>query len=241
MRAALHDGSAIFSAKDSCTMTTSAQKKNSFGARDTFETGSGPAAIYRLSKLEDQGLARISELPVSMRLLLESLLRNCDGYEVTEDDVRNLASWNATSPAEIEIPFKPARVVLQDFTGVPCVVDLAAMRRAMQRLGGDTRKDQSAGAGRSGDRSFGASRSLRQRDALAFNVELEFQRNRERYEFLRWGQKAFDNFRVVPPNIGIVHQVNLEFLAKGVFLRPDDGWTQSPCPIRSSAPIATRR
>ena len=167
------------------TMTTSAQKKNSFGTRDTFETGSGSAAIYRVSKLEDQGLGAISELPVSMRLLLESLLRNCDGYEVTEDDVRNLAKWNATSPAEIEIPFKPARVVLQDFTGVPCVVDLAAMRSAMRRLGGDTRKinplvpvdlviDHSVQVDR-----FGSE------DALAFNVELEFQRNRERYEFLR--------------------------------------------------------
>ena len=210
-------------------MNSSAQKKDSFGTRDTFETGSGPAAIYRVSKLEEKGLGAISGLPVSLRLLLESLLRNCDGYEVTEDDVRNLASWNATSPAEIEIPFKPARVVLQDFTGVPCVVDLAAMRSAMRRLGGDTRKinplvpvdlviDHSVQVDR-----FGSD------DALAFNVELEFQRNRERYEFLRWGQKALDNFRVVPPNIGIVHQVNLEFLAKGVFLRPDgSGQTAVP-------------
>ncbi len=200
-------------------MAASAQSTNSFGARDTFETGSGPATIYRVSKLEEQGLGAISQLPVSLRLLLESLLRNCDGYEVTEDDVRNLAAWNAASPAEVEIPFKPARVVLQDFTGVPCVVDLAAMRSAMNRLGGNVKKinplvpvdlviDHSVQVDR-----FGSD------DALAYNVEMEFQRNRERYEFLRWGQKAFDNFRVVPPNIGIVHQVNLEFLAKGVFLR----------------------
>ena len=145
----------------------------------------------------------------------------CDGYEVTEDDVKNLAGWNAAAPAEVEIPFKPARVVLQDFTGVPCVVDLAAMRAAMQRLGGDPKRinplipvdlviDHSVQVDH-----FATSGSL------AFNVDLEFQRNRERYEFLRWGQKAFDNFRVVPPAVGIVHQVNLEYLAKGVFLRDD--------------------
>ncbi|HEX4000713.1 MAG TPA: aconitate hydratase AcnA [Pirellulales bacterium] len=204
-------------------MNASAGTNDSFGTRDLFDTGNGNAAIYRLSKLEEQGLGPISQLPVSLRILMESLLRNCDGYEVTEDDVRHLAGWKADSPAEIEIPFKPARVVLQDFTGVPCVVDLAAMRSAMRRLGGDTRKinplvpvdlviDHSVQVDR-----FGSD------DALAYNVELEFHRNRERYEFLRWGQKAFDNFRVVPPNIGIVHQVNLEFLAKGVFLRQGSG------------------
>ncbi|HEV3415963.1 MAG TPA: aconitase family protein, partial [Pirellulales bacterium] len=204
-------------------MSDSSRSKDPFGARDTFDTGSGRAAIYRLSKLEDAGLGRISALPFSIRMLLESLLRNCDGYEVTEEDVKNLSAWKAAAPAEIEIPFKPARVVLQDFTGVPCVVDLAAMRSAMQRLGGDPRRinplvpvdlviDHSVQVDR-----FGSD------DALDLNVELEFTRNRERYEFLRWGQKAFDNFRVVPPNIGIVHQVNLEFLAKCVFLRREDG------------------
>ena len=104
--------------------------QNPFDARDTFDTGSGKAAIYRLSKLEDAGLGKVSALPFSIRLLLESLLRNCDGYSITEDDVKNLAAWNAPAPAELEIPFKPARVVLQDFTGVPAVVDLAAMRGA---------------------------------------------------------------------------------------------------------------
>ncbi len=199
------------------------RKVDPFGARDSFETGSGSAAIYRLSKLEEAGLSRVSSLPFSIRLLLESLLRNCDGYEVTEEDVKNLAGWQAAAPAEVEIPFKPARVVLQDFTGVPCVVDLAAMRSAIRRLGGDPGRinplipvdlviDHSVQVDR-----FGSS------DALGINVDMEFTRNRERYEFLRWGQKAFDNFRVVPPNIGIVHQVNLEFLAKCVFLRPDDG------------------
>ncbi len=194
-----------------------------FGARDTFETGSGPAVIYRLSRLEQLGLGKISALPFSIRILLESLLRNCDDYSVRQEDVKNLAAWNAAAPAEVEIPFKAARVVLQDFTGVPCVVDLAAMRSAMQRLGGDPKKinplipvdlviDHSVQVD-----YFGTA------EALGQNVEQEFARNGERYEFLRWGQKAFDNFRVVPPNVGIVHQVNLEFLAKGVFLRTEHG------------------
>ncbi|MDA1053410.1 MAG: aconitate hydratase AcnA [Planctomycetota bacterium] len=195
---------------------------DSFGVRDTFESASGPVGIYRIQRLEDQGLGAVSRLPYSMRVLLEAVVRNCDGFVVTEDDVKNLASWNAAAPAKLEIPFKPARVVLQDFTGVPAVVDLAAMRSAMRRLGGDPTKinplipvdlviDHSVQVDSFGDTN-----------ALARNVEIEFQRNRERYEFLRWGQKAFDNFRVVPPNVGIVHQVNLEFLAKGVFVR-DDG------------------
>ncbi|MCC7086434.1 MAG: aconitate hydratase AcnA [Pirellulales bacterium] len=204
-------------------MATSTRTKDPFGAKTSFNTGSGKAVLYRLSKLEELGLGQISALPFSIRVLLESLLRNCDGYEVSERDVRNLASWNAEQPAETEIPFKPARVVLQDFTGVPCVVDLAAMRSAMKRLGGDPKKinpllpvdlviDHSVQVDH-----FGSA------DSLDLNVELEFHRNRERYEFLRWGQKAFDNFQVVPPNIGIVHQVNLEFLAKVAFLRKIDG------------------
>ncbi|MEZ6100190.1 MAG: aconitate hydratase AcnA [Pirellulaceae bacterium] len=190
-----------------------------FQTRDSFATGTGNATIYRISRLEDAGLGRISALPYSIRILLEAVLRTCDGYSVREEDVQNLAGWNAASPAKEEIPFKPARVVLQDFTGVPAVVDLAAMRAAMKRLGGDPRKinplipvdlviDHSVQVDRFGNR-----------DALEQNVELEFSRNRERYEFLRWGQQAFDNFRAIPPNVGIVHQVNLEYLAKGIFLR----------------------
>ncbi len=166
-------------------------------------------------------MGQIDRLPYSIRVLLESVLRNCDGATVTEEDVNSLATWNASSPAKVEIPYKPARVVLQDFTGVPAVVDLAAMRSAMSRLGGDPKKinplipvdlviDHSVQVDQFGSQS-----------ALALNVELEFKRNRERYEFLRWGQKSFDNFRVVPPNVGIVHQVNLEFLAKCVFVRED--------------------
>ena len=164
-------------------------------------------------------VADTSRLPYSIRTVLEALLRTCDEYEVTEADVRALATWNAAAPAEREIPFKPARVVLQDFTGVPCVVDLAAMRAAMKRLGGDPRKinplvpvdlviDHSVQVDH-----FGSARALEE------NVAIEFDRNAERYAFLRWGQQAFRNFRVVPPAIGIVHQVNLEYLAGCVFLR----------------------
>lgn len=196
-----------------------------FNTRDTFDSGSGEVGIYRLSRLQEQGIGDISQLPYSIRVLLESVLRNCDGYVVEQEDVRNLANWNAVDPGTKEIPFKPARVVLQDFTGVPAVVDLAAMRSAMERLGGDPKKinplipvdlviDHSVQVDR-----FGTE------DALIDNVALEFKRNKERYEFLRWGQKAFDNFRVVPPNVGIVHQVNLEFLAGGVFKREDQAGT----------------
>ncbi|MGD0654719.1 MAG: aconitate hydratase AcnA [Thermoguttaceae bacterium] len=192
-----------------------------FNARDTFHTGAGPAGIYRLTRLEDAGLMHLDALPYSIRVLLEAVLRNCDGYEISEADVKNLAFWNPMKPVKAEVPFKPARVLLQDFTGVPAVVDLAAMREAMHRLGGDPRKinplipidlviDHSVQVDR-----FGSP------DALAENVKFEFQRNRQRYEFLRWGQKAFQNFRVVPPAVGIVHQVNLEYLAKCVYLRED--------------------
>ena len=192
-----------------------------FKARDTFESGQGPLGYYRLGRLAELGLGDIDRLPFSIRILLEAVLRHCDGYVVTEENVRQLAAWNAASPAKVEIPFHVARVVMQDFTGVPAVVDLAAMRAAMKRLGGDPSKvnplipvdlviDHSVQVDHFGSAS-----------ALDENVSLEFQRNGERYAFLRWGQRAFDNFRVVPPNVGIVHQVNLEYLAKGVFIRQD--------------------
>jgi aconitate hydratase len=196
-------------------------------AQLTFAGADGPqsATYFRLGKLQEDGIAQVDRLPYSIRVLLESVLRNCDEFEVTRQDVLNLATWDAARPAQVEIPFKPSRVVLQDFTGVPAVVDLAAMRSAMQRLGGNPKKinplvpvdlviDHSVQVD-----FFGSDQSLQQ------NVELEFERNRQRYEFLRWGQEAFDNFRVVPPNVGIVHQVNLEFLAKGVFLREIGGET----------------
>src|ERR1700681_3364788 len=113
---------------------------DSFGARDRFETGQGKASLFRISKLESLGLTKIAQLPFSIRILLESALRNCDGFAVRDEDVKNLAGWNAAAVAQVEIPFNPARVLLQDFTGVPCVVDLAAMRAAMKRLGGDPKK-----------------------------------------------------------------------------------------------------
>ena len=202
-----------------------------FSARCSFDTGSGEATLYRLRALDDAGVTNTARLPYCLRTILEALLRTCDGYEVTEDDVRNLATWKAAKPAPVEVPFKPARVVLQDFTGVPCVVDLAAMRAAMQRLGGDANKinplvpvdlviDHSVQVD-----YFGTA------DALGKNVDIEFARNAERYAFLRWGQQAFENFRVVPPAIGIVHQVNLEFLAGGVFLRPDPAGENTPVAV----------
>lgn len=188
-----------------------------FGARDSFQAPQGSLGLYRLDRLEKAGIASVSKLPFSIRILLEAVLRNCDGFQVTQDDVVNLAKWNAAKPEELEVPFKPARVVLQDFTGVPAIVDLAAMRDGMKSLGGDPQKinplipvdlviDHSVQVD-----YFGTA------DALSKNVHVEFERNRERYEFLRWGQQAFANFRVVPPNTGIVHQVNLEYLAKVVF------------------------
>lgn len=198
-------------------------KMDSFGARGTFDTGSGKAVIYRLSKLAEKGVGHVNRLPFSIKILLENALRNLDGHQVNEQDVINLASWDPKTYDAVEIPFKPSRVILQDFTGVPCVVDLAALRSAMVRMGGDPAKinpivpvdlviDHSVQV------DYFASG-----DALLLNSELEFVRNRERYEFLHWGQKAFDNFKVVPPATGIVHQVNLEFLAKGVQVFEEDG------------------
>jgi aconitate hydratase len=194
--------------------------KNSFKTRDTLDTGSGKAYYYRLGKLQEDGLGDIDRLPFSIKVLLESVLRNENGYDVTDEDVRTLAAYDAKNPAEVELPFKPARVILQDFTGVPSVVDLAALRSAMQRLGGDPERiNPQIPVDLVIDHSF----QVDEYDsplALFRNAELEFERNRERYEFLRWGQQAFKNFSVVPPASGIVHQVNLEYLAKGVQTAP---------------------
>ncbi|MEZ4590007.1 MAG: aconitate hydratase AcnA [Chloroflexota bacterium] len=174
---------------------------------------------YQLEKLSQFG--DVSRLPFSIKVLLEALLRTCDGYEVNPEDVENLAKWNAKNPQKDELPFKPGRVILQDFTGVPAVVDLAAMRSAMARLGGDPKKinpivpvdlviDHSVQVDQFGSAA-----------ALFFNAEREFVRNRERYEFLKWGKEAFKNFSVVPPATGIVHQVNLEYLGKVVMTKPE--------------------
>jgi aconitate hydratase len=194
-----------------------------FGARAKLETRSGDVTIYSLDALEKAGVGSISTLPCSLRILLEAVLRNVDGFSVLEDHVNALATWNAADPGGQEIPFKCARVVLQDFTGVPAFVDFAAMRSAIHRLGGDPRRiNPQIPADLVIDHSvqvdhFGTG------DALALNAKLEFHRNRERYEFLRWGQSAFDNFRVVPPATGIIHQVNLEHLAKVVLRRNVNG------------------
>jgi aconitate hydratase len=174
------------------------------------------AKLYSLPALEEAGIAKISRLPVSIRIVLESVLRNCDGNKISEKDVTALARWNARDPAADEIPFIVARIVLQDFTGVPLLVDLAAMRDAVATLGKDPKLIEplvpvDLVVDHSVQVDFAGSA-----EALSLNLDYEFKRNRERYEFLKWGQQAFETFKVVPPGIGIVHQVNLEYLAKGV-------------------------
>ncbi len=195
------------------------QTHNPLNSRDTLSTMAGDLAIFRLDRLESDGIGAVSSLPFSVRVLLEAALRNLDGYQVREEDVGALANWNAANPNPIEIPFKPARVVLQDFTGVPSLVDLAALRSAMGRMGGDaSRVEPLIPVDLVVDHSVQVD-SFANSDALRRNAEIEFDRNRERYEFLRWGANAFESFRVVPPLTGIVHQVNLEYLAKGVIAR----------------------
>ena len=191
---------------------------DSFQAKATLKVGERDYTIYRLDALDKMGIAT-SRLPYSLRVLLENLLRCENGLSVTADDIKALANWDAKAAPSTEIAFTPARVLLQDFTGVPCVVDLAAMREAMAALGGDPAKinplqpvelviDHSVQVD-----NFGAE------DSLLLNVALEYDRNIERYKFLKWGQQAFENFKVVPPSTGIVHQVNLEFLARVVFTK----------------------
>ncbi len=197
---------------------------NTFQTLQTFDPGQGrTGSFHSLPALEAAGVGPISRLPHSIRIVLESVLRNLDGKKVSENDVRNLANWNATKPINEEIPFVVARIVLQDFTGVPLLVDLAAMRAAVARLGKnpeiieplvpvDLVVDHSVQVDFAGSAL-----------ALKLNMDMEFTRNRERYQFLKWGQQAFKTFGVVPPGIGIVHQVNLEYLAKGVLSQEMDG------------------
>ena len=207
---------------------------NSFGARRDIRAGGGAAAIYDIQALERSGIGHVDRLPFSIRVLLENLLRREDGSSVTADDIEAVATWSerATAGSDREIAFMPARVLLQDFTGVPAVVDLAAMRDAVADLGGNPARinpqlpselviDHSVQVD-----SFGT------RASFFINAEREFERNRERYAFLRWGQTAFDNFKVVPPDTGIVHQVNLEYLARVVF---DAGGLD---PMSASAEVA---
>ncbi len=195
---------------------------NSFGARATFKVGGKEYELYRLDALDKQGIST-QHLPFSLRILLENLLRTEDGRNVTPDEIRALAAWNKNSKPEKEIAFTPSRVLLQDFTGVPAVVDLAAMRDAMKRLGGDAKLinplqpaelviDHSVQVD-----EFGSS------NAFDVNALLEFQRNKERYAFLRWGQTGFRNLAIVPPDTGIVHQVNLEYLARVIFVHEEGG------------------
>ncbi|MBM3777568.1 MAG: aconitate hydratase AcnA [Acidimicrobiia bacterium] len=198
---------------------------NSFGARTDLRVADGTVSLYSLPALERAGFPGVARLPYSLKILLENLLRREDGAVVTADDVRTLAAWDVTAPTEREISFMPARVLLQDFTGVPCVVDLAAMRDAVVALGGNPERvnplqpvelviDHSVQVDYAG-----------RPDAFSLNAELEFSRNRERYAFLRWGQQGFRNFQVVPPDTGIVHQVNIEYLARVVFSEQVNGTT----------------
>jgi aconitate hydratase len=195
---------------------------DAFKTLTKFELGNGKqGTLFSLPALEKSGIGPVSKLPISIRIVLESVLRNCDGKRVREEDVKLLANWNAKAPAQVEIPFLVARVVLQDFTGVPLLVDLAAMRSTVSRLGRDPKMiEPLVPVDLVVDHSvqvdfFGSG------DALQKNLDLEFKRNRERYELLKWGQQAFKTFGVVPPGIGIVHQVNLEYLAKGVLSSGD--------------------
>src|SRR5690242_4919544 len=187
---------------------------DSFGARGTLNVGDASYEVFRLSAVE--GAER---LPFSLKILLENLLRTEDGANITADHVRALANWDPAAEPNTEIQFTPARVVMQDFTGVPCVVDLATMREAVTQLGGDAEKvNPLAPAELVIDHSVIADIFGRP-DAFELNVDLEYERNRERYQFLRWGQTAFDEFKVVPPGTGIVHQVNIEYLARVVMNR----------------------
>src|SRR5207344_1254986 len=200
---------------------------NSFGTRTAFAAGGRTYQMFSLPTLQRAGFPEIARLPFSLKILLENLLRHEDGRFVKAADVEALARWDVKSAAQKEISFAPARVLLQDFTGVPAVVDLAAMRDGIARLGGDPNKvnplqpvelviDHSVQVD-----YFG------QANAFQLNADLEFARNRERYAFLRWGQNAFRNFRVVPPDTGIVHQVNLEYLARVVCRESVDGVVQA--------------
>ncbi len=197
---------------------------DSFNAKDTLEVGDSSFEIYRLDQVTGDGLD-VDSLPFSLKVLLEGLLRTEDGANITRADIEALAGWDADAEPSTEIQFTPARVIMQDFTGVPCVVDLATMREAMADLGGDATKiNPLAPAEMVIDHSviadvFGTP------GAFERNVEIEYERNRERYQFLRWGQGAFDDFKVVPPGTGIVHQVNIEHLARVVFTREADGRT----------------
>lgn len=189
---------------------------NPFNTRQNLVNGGSDCVYYSLPTLGEAVKSSIETLPVSIRILLESLLRNFDGHQITEQDIINLANWDAQSPKSAEIPFKPARVVAQDFTGVPLVVDIAAMRSAVDELGGDASMiEPLVPVDLVIDHSIQVD-AYGTENAFHFNTQKEFERNKERYEFLKWGQQAFEKFNIIPPSIGIVHQVNLEYLAQVV-------------------------
>src|SRR6476646_3708737 len=194
-----------------------AASKDSFAAKATLTVGENSYDIYKIVGVP--GLENAKNLPFSLKVLLENLIRTEDGANITAEHIQALADWDPTADPNVEIQFTPARVIMQDFTGVPCVVDLATMREAMADLGGDPDKiNPLAPAEMVIDHSVIAD-IFGRADAFERNVELEYERNRERYQFLRWGQTAFDEFKVVPPGTGIVHQVNIEYLARVVFAR----------------------
>src|SRR3954465_10293290 len=198
---------------------------DSFKCRKTLKVGNKSYAYFSLTAAEKNGLKGISRLPYSMRVLLENLLRHEDGQTVTKDDIQAVAAWAKTRTSDREIAFRPARVLMQDLTGVPAVVDLAAMREAMKTLGGDPEKiNPLAEVDLVIDHSVMVD-NFGQRDSFKKNVVIEYERNKERYTFLRWGQQAFANFRVVPPGTGICHQVNLEYLAETIWTKEEEGQT----------------
>ena len=217
-----------------------AKSLDGFNCKRSLKVGDAEYIYFNLIEAENNGLAGVSRLPYSMKVLLENLLRNEDGRSVTKEAIQAVAGWlTDKGTAGVEIAYRPARVLMQDFTGVPAVVDLAAMRDGIAALGGDPQKinplvpvdlviDHSVIVD-----EFGTPM------AFARNVELEYERNQERYKFLKWGQQAFRNFRVVPPGTGICHQVNLEYLGQVVWTNTEDG-ERPPIPTPASAPTRTR-
>ena len=220
---------------------------DSFKCRKILKVGTKSYVYYSLAAAEKNGLRGISRLPFSLKVLLENMLRHEDGRSVTKEDIQGFAHWLKTKTSEREIPFRPARVLMQDFTGVPAVVDLAAMRDAMKHLGGDPKKinplvpvdlviDHSVAV-----TFFGSNGAFKK------NVDEEYKQNQERYRFLKWAQRSFEDFRVVPPGTGICHQVNLEYLSQTVWTaqgngrdrRQEDRRPRSPIRTRWSAPIRT--
>jgi aconitate hydratase len=198
-------------------------KNDVFNARSSFDVNGKSYHYYRLNALEEAGIGNVSKLPYSIKVLLESVLRQADGRVITKEHVENLAKWGSSELKEVDVPFKPSRVILQDFTGVPAVVDLASLRKAMADMGGDPDKINPE---KTVDLVIDHSVQVDQygtQDALKANMDLEFERNAERYQFLSWAQKAFDNYRAVPPATGIVHQVNLEYLADVVHVAENEG------------------